>query len=127
MALIKCTECGKEISDKADSCIHCGNPLAASLLSSQRVASIHLQPQSVDQTVPQKSETIESKARTAVDIIFSLIYLFLIYVTFTDLKATESGAAMFGAFLAFVIVIFIHKAIRFVVGSIAKSAENVLK
>ena len=25
MALIKCSECGKEISDKAMECIHCGN------------------------------------------------------------------------------------------------------
>ena len=27
MALIKCPECGKEISDKSKSCIHCGYPL----------------------------------------------------------------------------------------------------
>ena len=27
MALIKCPECGKEISDKSDRCIHCGYPL----------------------------------------------------------------------------------------------------
>lgn len=27
MALIKCVECGKEISDKAKACIHCGYPL----------------------------------------------------------------------------------------------------
>lgn len=27
MALIKCPECGKEISDKAPVCIHCGCPL----------------------------------------------------------------------------------------------------
>lgn len=27
MALIKCPECGKEISDKAVQCIHCGFPL----------------------------------------------------------------------------------------------------
>ena len=27
MALIKCPECGKEISDTAESCIHCGYPL----------------------------------------------------------------------------------------------------
>lgn len=27
MALIKCPECGKEISDRASSCIHCGCPL----------------------------------------------------------------------------------------------------
>ena len=24
MALIKCNECGKEISDKATKCVHCG-------------------------------------------------------------------------------------------------------
>lgn len=27
MALIKCSECGKEISDKADVCMNCGNPI----------------------------------------------------------------------------------------------------
>lgn len=27
MALIKCPECGKEISDKASACIHCGCPI----------------------------------------------------------------------------------------------------
>ena len=27
MALIKCPECGKEISDKSPACIHCGYPL----------------------------------------------------------------------------------------------------
>ena len=27
MALIKCSECGKEISDKAKVCPNCGNPL----------------------------------------------------------------------------------------------------
>lgn len=27
MALIKCPECGKKISDKAHTCIHCGYPL----------------------------------------------------------------------------------------------------
>lgn len=27
MALISCSECGREISDKADKCPHCGNPI----------------------------------------------------------------------------------------------------
>ena len=27
MALISCPECGKEISDKAFACPHCGNPM----------------------------------------------------------------------------------------------------
>ena len=36
MALIKCPECGKEISDKAAACIHCGFPL--SLLEKEYVS-----------------------------------------------------------------------------------------
>lgn len=31
MALIKCPECGKEVSDKAPTCIHCGFPLSATI------------------------------------------------------------------------------------------------
>ena len=27
MALIKCSECGKQISDKSDKCVHCGCPI----------------------------------------------------------------------------------------------------
>ncbi len=30
MSMIKCSECGKEISDKAEKCVHCGNPLKKS-------------------------------------------------------------------------------------------------
>lgn len=33
MALIKCPECGKEISDKAQKCIHCGTTLAIAIKS----------------------------------------------------------------------------------------------
>jgi predicted RNA-binding Zn-ribbon protein involved in translation (DUF1610 family) len=29
MPLIDCTECGKQVSDKAASCPHCGNPMVA--------------------------------------------------------------------------------------------------
>ena len=43
VALIKCPECGKEVSDKANTCIHCGYPL--SIVSSNgrqnEVASLH--------------------------------------------------------------------------------------
>ncbi len=28
MAMIKCPECGKEVSDKADACPNCGNPIS---------------------------------------------------------------------------------------------------
>lgn len=44
MALIKCPECGKEISDKAPACIHCGYPL--SLLNSEKAKNTTAEKQS---------------------------------------------------------------------------------
>ena len=35
MALIKCTECNKEISDKSQQCIHCGYPISISISSNK--------------------------------------------------------------------------------------------
>ncbi|MGM9874855.1 MAG: zinc ribbon domain-containing protein [Bacilli bacterium] len=35
MALIKCAECGKEISDKATTCIHCGCPIEKELICNE--------------------------------------------------------------------------------------------
>ena len=34
MALIKCSECGKEVSDKATACPNCGAPIEKSAISS---------------------------------------------------------------------------------------------
>lgn len=33
MALIKCPECGKEVSDKSDKCVNCGYPLSEKTIS----------------------------------------------------------------------------------------------
>lgn len=35
MALIKCSECGKEISDKAGACPFCGNPVSENTVTIQ--------------------------------------------------------------------------------------------
>lgn len=35
MALIRCPECGKEISDKSSECIHCGFPVADMIKNGQ--------------------------------------------------------------------------------------------
>ena len=43
MALIKCPECGKEISDKAPACIHCGYPLNNQSLRDKKIPSITIE------------------------------------------------------------------------------------
>lgn len=40
MALIKCPECGKEISDKSKQCIHCGYPLNEVSVNKQDISSL---------------------------------------------------------------------------------------
>ena len=40
MALIKCPECGKEISDKSSACIHCGYPITETAEKKNTVSSI---------------------------------------------------------------------------------------
>lgn len=40
MALIKCPECGKKVSDKANVCIHCGYPLEETELHESRISEI---------------------------------------------------------------------------------------
>ena len=39
MALIKCPECGKEISDKAVACVNCGYPIREFLSDNQEAVS----------------------------------------------------------------------------------------
>lgn len=39
MALIKCPECGADISDKADSCPKCGNPMSKARNSSSPITN----------------------------------------------------------------------------------------
>ena len=38
--LIKCPECGKEISDKSEVCIHCGFPLKLTIVNEENVCCI---------------------------------------------------------------------------------------
>ena len=39
MALIKCPECGREVSDKAPACIHCGYPLENAISTNPQTAN----------------------------------------------------------------------------------------
>lgn len=52
MALIKCDECGHEISDKAACCIYCGNPIEHKPMSLRERARAKLPPNQVVLVMP---------------------------------------------------------------------------
>ncbi|MBP5518024.1 MAG: zinc ribbon domain-containing protein [Bacteroidales bacterium] len=55
MALINCRECGKQISDQAASCPHCGAPLKATPAPQQNTAVDYQQQIQAQQKAQQKS------------------------------------------------------------------------
>ena len=59
MALIKCPECGKEVSDKASACIHCGYPLQEQKMTTTMSNSKKVVIHSFDTPSPQKIPAIK--------------------------------------------------------------------
>lgn len=83
MAMIKCAECGKDISDKAPACIHCGAPLTASASTTAEPMNVRLDKDARDKVVdealkkaadktgihvtPDEARTLKEKAVYAYD------------------------------------------------------------
>ncbi len=113
MALINCPECETEISDKAQECVKCGNPLIQTPIS---------QPD----TPPQPR--IEKIVNRAVDIIFTLMYAAVVYglATSKDIELA-SGAAIFGLIIGFALIYFTQKIAKGVLGTVARSFDSMVK
>lgn len=89
MALIKCPECGKEISDAADKCVHCGYPL-------KKTES----PFSIPPLTPEPQYVGNSKIRNKKwfkNIIFGLFALFFAILFFSVYGASYGNSS--GSFL----------------------------
>lgn len=111
MAMINCPECKKEISDTVDNCIHCGYSLAASKAPSKT-------------SKPHKNS--ETQIHKAVDAIFALLYIYLFYMMFfNDSAPTETGGAFwFGMFIGFVLIYFVQKMAKAILGTIGRSFDD---
>jgi hypothetical protein len=64
LALIKCSECGREISDKASSCPHCGCPVAGiEELVDKSVSEKEASEEKRDELKPETNKSAEPKPR----------------------------------------------------------------
>ena len=60
MALIKCPECGTEVSDKAKNCVKCGYPLAEVSNNAESLSENVIKAESAKSTTTQKAQTVLS-------------------------------------------------------------------
>lgn len=65
MGLIKCPECGKEISDKAEICVNCGFPIK-NYLKEKGERSDYLQPENKEIETVQKESFMENNKNTVI-------------------------------------------------------------
>lgn len=79
MALIKCSECGREVSDKAESCPQCGAPIASALEAEAAGAKLR--------TIQQTSK----KLKTHIVIAAILFWGGLIWILLGMRSATSAG------------------------------------
>ncbi|MCL2004048.1 MAG: hypothetical protein FWG72_08620 [Oscillospiraceae bacterium] len=59
MALIRCSECGRNVSDKASACVHCGCPLTYG----SKNQKYEMKAQKID--LKQKKQDLEDSKKTA--------------------------------------------------------------
>ena len=119
MALIKCRECGREISDTSDKCIHCGCPLNTNInISGEKVSNFYMW---ILAFLPLLSIFFLFCGWIIFDsyiigmiltIIFELVFnIALIYLDYNSLKESDINVSSFGKFSLFKIVIpkYIYK------------------
>lgn len=94
MALIKCIECGKEISDKASSCPNCGIPIA-SQVSSGEGFTFNSGPQSTTKK-PNKNfaKTVKTIIGVIVILVVALIAFAVIRTFFSDGVINKAAEVM---------------------------------
>jgi RNase P/RNase MRP subunit POP5 len=80
MALIKCPECGKEISNKATACVHCGYPIPSmpQEMSTRPQLSVNEPKEKICNWIPKEIRNNKKRAIAITSIIMALLIAFCI-------------------------------------------------
>lgn len=74
MALIACTECGHQVSDRAAACPHCGAPVATPSTTPERAEESSPPPR-----VKTAEDSVFTRNRGCVDFVFLLPVVLLVF------------------------------------------------
>ena len=84
MALIKCPECGRDISDKANACVHCGYPLSKVADNAEKKESNKELTQTVESQetlLPNKAKkTVSNKTKAIIAVVCILVLALIITI-----------------------------------------------
>jgi uncharacterized membrane protein YvbJ len=96
MALIKCSECQKEVSDKAKSCPSCGNPITEDTPSKKLYQIENWEPEKKQKSVIEDIRDLNFTPKAILGIIaFSLILGVVIFIISSiPPQATTSSPSM---------------------------------
>ena len=97
MALIKCLECGKQISDKAESCPNCGYRIESTIEEKKEIPS----------TIKQEAKEIDKKISICYAIVAVLVVLLFICVWYSS-----SEYVMYPFIAAFILMYVIVKSMK---------------
>lgn len=82
MSMIKCPECGREISDKATVCPGCGAPVDASQITTENKDNLGSKLQEVGKAMQQEGQKIENTGKAISSIVMSVVLLIIIVFLF---------------------------------------------
>ena len=97
MSLIKCTECGKQISDKAESCPNCGYRIESTIEEKKEIPS----------TIKQEAKEIDKKISICYAIVAVLVVLLFVFVWYSS-----SEYVMYPFIVAFILMYVIVKSMK---------------
>lgn len=117
MALIKCKECGKEISDKAKVCPHCGNPITTNKKKKKSYEELTFQEKKKIKEIMRKKGLLISEGNALFQCIFGLIFVVIMF-------SAAANDNIFLMFIMFIALIWLNLALYGIAENKARKYYN---
>ena len=113
MALIKCSECGREISDKAPACLGCGNPVQHQINIQDQVKKEPLLVESLGKTTLKIGFENKVPKRASLDTIIALFITDLILYWVISIANKDFATGFFWFIIIYIgIPVFLYRYIK---------------
>lgn len=95
MALIKCPDCGKEVSDKSNACIHCGCPIVLKFAVTKNLEKEYLKKNGVDESSIDTVMPKEKGHPYLIALVIILLFIASIFFIIESVYNDDSSGRLF--------------------------------